>query len=90
MSTLDAPTTLHVLCIAPVFPIAVARVAHASGHAVGIINSARTGVAFAGPVLATTVRSWTSPAGLYPVLAFIGLACLPLTRIRGSRAGRWP
>ena len=56
---------LQVLCIAAVFPIVVARVAHASGQAVGIINSARIGAAFAGPVVATTVFSWTSPAGLH-------------------------
>jgi DHA1 family multidrug resistance protein-like MFS transporter len=76
---------LQVLCIAPVFPIVVARVAHASGQAVGVINSARIGAAFAGPVIATTVLSWTSPAGLYLVLALLGLACLPLARIRVSR-----
>lgn len=71
-----------------VFPIVVARVAHASGQAVGVINSARIGAAFAGPIIATTVLSWTSPAGLYLVLALIGLACLPLARIRVSRRGR--
>jgi MFS family permease len=81
---------LQVLCIAPVFPIVVARVAHASGRAVGIINSARIGAAFVGPVIATTVLSWTSPAGLYLVLAAVGLACLPLARFRGARRGTLP
>jgi DHA1 family multidrug resistance protein-like MFS transporter len=81
---------LQVLCIAPLFPIVVARVAHASGHAVGVINSARIGAAFLGPVIATTVLSWTSPAGLYAVLAVIGLACLPLTVVREARPRGWP
>jgi hypothetical protein len=81
---------LQVLCIAPVFPIVVARVAHAGGPAVGVINSARIGAAFLGPVIATTVLSWTSPAGLYAVLAAIGLACVPLARMRAARPGRWP
>jgi MFS family permease len=73
---------LQVLCIAPVFPIIVARVAHASGQAVGIINSARIGAAFTGPIIATTMLAWTSPLGLYLLLAFIGIACAPLTRLR--------
>jgi MFS transporter, DHA1 family, multidrug resistance protein len=73
---------LQVLCIAPLFPIVVARVAHASGPAVGVINSAQIGAAFLGPVIANTVLSWTSPAGLHAVLAAIGLACLPLAGMR--------
>ena len=75
---------LQVLCIAPVFPIIVARVAHASGEAVGVINSARIGAAFTGPLVATTVLAWTSPVGLHLVLALIGLACVPLTALRTS------
>ena len=78
---------LQVLCVAPVFPIIVARVAHASGQAVGIINAARIGAAFTGPVIATTVLAWSAPAGLYLVLAALGLACVPLTGVRSRPRG---
>lgn len=74
---------LQVLCIAPVFPLVVARIAQrAGGGAIGIINSARIGAAFVGPVLATSVLAWTAPVVLYPLLAGIGLACVPLARVR--------
>ena len=70
---------LQVLCIAPVFPLAVAGVVqHAGGAVIGIVNSSRIGAAFLGPVAATTLLAWTSPATLYLVLAAVGLACLPL------------
>jgi hypothetical protein len=54
-----------------------------------VINSARIGAAFVGPVLATTVLAWTSPPGLYVLLAAVGLACVPLfaSRALGMRAG---
>jgi len=72
---------LQVLCIAPVFPLAVAGIVqHAGGAAIGIVNSSRVGAAFVGPVIATTLLAWTSPAVLYLVLAALGLACLPLVR----------
>jgi MFS family permease len=72
---------LQVLCVAPVFPIIVARIAHrASGQAIGFINSARIAAGFLGPVVATTIVAWTSPAALYLLLAAIGLACVPLAR----------
>jgi DHA1 family multidrug resistance protein-like MFS transporter len=80
---------LQVLSIAPVFPLVVARLAqHAGGAAIGIINSARIGAGFLGPVVATTLLTWTSPGALYVLLAAIGLACLPLVTMReaGARA----
>ena len=80
---------LQVLSIAPVFPLVVARIAqHAGGAAVGVINSARIGAGFVGPVVATTLLAWTSPGVLYGLLAAIGLACVPLVRTReaGTRA----
>jgi MFS transporter, DHA1 family, multidrug resistance protein len=70
---------LQVLCIAPVFPLVVGRIAQSGGgSAIGLVNSARIGAAFVGPVIATTILAWTSPALLYLVLAAIGVACLPL------------
>lgn len=78
---------LHVLCVAPVFPIVVARIAHrAGGGAIGLINSARIGAAFIGPVTATSMLVWTSPAVLYVCLGAIGAACVPLAWRRGARA----
>jgi MFS family permease len=77
---------LQVLCIAPLFSILVARIApYAGGQAIGVINSARIGAAFVGPVLATTVLAWTSPVWLYILLAVIGLACVPLIGRRALR-----
>jgi MFS transporter, DHA1 family, multidrug resistance protein len=72
---------LQVLCIAPVFPLVVARIAqHGGGQAIGVLNSARIGAAFIGPVLATTVLAWASPAVLHVLLAAVGLAGLPAVR----------
>ena len=70
---------LQVLCIAPVFPIVVGRVAHAvGGRAIGVINSARIGAAFLGPVIATSLLAWTSVSAVYVALALMGLVCVPL------------
>lgn len=78
---------LQVLCIAPVFPLVVARIAqHAGGTAIGVINSARIGAAFVGPVVATTVLAWTSPSALYLLLAAMGVACLPVAATARPRA----
>ena len=75
---------LQVLCIAPVFPLVVARVAqHAGGDVIGIVNSARIAGSFVGPVVATSVLAVASPAVVYLVLAAMGVACLPLTALRG-------
>ena len=80
---------LQVLFIAPIFPIVVSRVTQsAGGGAIGVINSARIGAAFVGPVIATTTLAWTSPAVLYVILAAIGLACLPLTAVRARSVAR--
>lgn len=92
-----APTALlygalrfvQVLCIAPMFPIVVARVAQsAGGEAIGVVNSARIGAAFVGPVMATTVLAWASPTVLYVLLAAIGFASLPLAAGREREPGR--
>jgi MFS transporter, DHA1 family, multidrug resistance protein len=80
---------VQVLSIAPVFPLVVSRVVqHAGGSAIGVINAARIGAGFVGPVAATTLLAWTSPAVVYVLLASIGLACVPLVRMRetGARA----
>ena len=70
---------LQVLCIAPVFPLAVAAIAQrASGGAIGFVNSARIGAAFLGPVLATTLLSSMPPATVYLALAALGVAVVPL------------
>lgn len=80
---------VQVLCVAPVFPIVVARIAHsAGGDAIGIINSARIGAGFLGPVLATSLLAWTSPAALYVALGAIGVACLPLVGSRAAEVAR--
>jgi MFS family permease len=74
---------LQVLCIAPVFPIVVARIAHtAGGEAIGIINAARIGASFVGPVLATSLLASSTSTVLYIVLALIGAACVPLSAMR--------
>ncbi len=74
---------VQVLCIAPVFPIVVARIAHtAGGEAIGVINAARIGASFVGPVVATSMLASSSSPVLYVVLGLIGLACLPLSALR--------
>ena len=81
----------QVLCIAPVFPLVVTRLAQsAGGAAIGVINSARIGAAFLGPVIATSLLAWTSPTAVYVALAVMGLACVPLARMQlgGSRESR--
>jgi MFS family permease len=80
---------LQVLCAAPIFPLVVARVAQqGSGGAIGLINSARIGGSFLGPVVATSILSVSSPATLYVVLGLFSVACLPiaLRRERPPRA----
>lgn len=83
---------LHVLCVAPVFPIVVARIAHrAGGGAIGVINSARIGAAFVGPVAATSLLAWTSAPVLYACLGAIGAACAPIAwRADGAHRARPP
>jgi MFS family permease len=73
----------QVLCVAPVFPLVVARIAqHGGGEAIGLVNSSRIGASFVGPVVATMLLTWTTPAFLYALLAVPGLVCLPLVRQR--------
>jgi MFS family permease len=70
---------VQVLCIAPVFPLVVGRLAHrASGQAIGFLNSARIGASFVGPVFATTVLAWAPPSSVEVALAAVGFALLPL------------
>lgn len=79
---------LQVLCIAPVFPLSVAAIAQrASGEAIGFVNSSRIGAAFLGPVIATTLLAWMPPAGVYLLLAALGLALVPLVIRLGVRPG---
>jgi len=77
--TFGAVRFLQVLCIAPVFPLAVAAIAQrASSEAIGFVNSARIGAAFVGPVAATTLLSSMPPSAVYLVLAALGLSVVPL------------
>jgi sugar phosphate permease len=70
---------LQVLFAAPIFPLVVARAAQmGSGGAIGVINSARIGGSFVGPVLATSILSVSSPAVLYTALGLASVACVPL------------
>ena len=76
---------LQVLCVAPVFPIVIAQVAHrVGGQAIGFINSARIGAAFIGPVVATTLLAWGPTPVLYACLGLMSASCIPLAW-RGAR-----
>src|SRR5262249_14287140 len=69
----------RVLCAAPIFPLVVARPAQqGGGGAVGVINSARMGGAFIGPVVAPSILPVSSPAVLYVTLGLASVACVPL------------
>jgi len=63
---------VQVLCIAPVFPIVVARI----------------GASFVGPVVATSLLAAGSPMLLYAGLALAALACLPLSAMRAHVPAR--
>lgn len=77
--TLGALRFLQVLCVAPVFPMVVARIAHrGGGEAIGFINSARIAAAFVGPVVATTLLAWAPAAVVYLCVGVAGIACVPL------------
>ena len=78
----------QVVCIAPVFPLAVAGIAHrASGEAIGFLNSARSGAQFIGPVFATTLLAYAPPSSVEIALAAIGIALVPLmARARSGTA----
>src|SRR5262249_9567645 len=52
--TFGAIRVLQMLLIAPVFPLSVAAIAQrASGQSIGLVNSARIGASFLGPIIAT-------------------------------------
>ena len=79
----------QVVCIAPVFPLAVAGIAHrASGEAIGFLNSARIGAQFIGPVFATTLLAYAPPSSVEIALALVGLALVPLMARARSGAPR--
>ncbi len=82
---------LQMLCVAPLFPIVVTRIAQLGrGEVIGMVNAARIGAAFVGPVVATTVLASTSTTVVYLLLAALGLACVPfaLDRPSGGREAR--
>jgi MFS family permease len=86
--TFGAVLFAQVLCVSPVFPIAVGAMAQrASGGAIGFVNSARIAASFLGPVVSTSVLSWSSTAVLYVVLALIGLAFVPVAFALSPRLG---
>jgi MFS family permease len=69
------------LAIAPFFPLMVAQVARrGDASAIGIINAARVGSGFLGPLVATTVLATGSPGLLYVTLAAAGVATAMLLR----------
>jgi MFS family permease len=74
---------LQSLAIAPFFPLMVAQVARrGDASAIGIINAARVGSGFVGPLVATTVLATGSPGLLYVTLGAIGAATAFLLRRR--------
>ena len=77
------------LVVAPIFPLAVTLIARrAGGEAIALVNSSRIAASFVGPVVATTLLTWTTPSLLFALLAVPGLACLPVVgRGRTSRPG---
>ncbi len=68
------------LCIAPFFPLVVARVARHGADAIGFVNAARVGSGFVGPLVATTLLATGSPALLYLALSGAGIATVILLR----------
>jgi DHA1 family multidrug resistance protein-like MFS transporter len=72
---------IQCLAIAPFFPLVVAQVARrADAHAIGMINAARVGSGFVGPLVATTVLATGSPGLVYFLLGGAGLAAALLLR----------
>src|SRR5262249_52681097 len=72
---------LQCLAIAPFFPLMVAQVARrADASAIGIINAARVGSGFVGPLVATTVLGAGSRGLLYLTLGAAGIATVVLLR----------
>jgi DHA1 family multidrug resistance protein-like MFS transporter len=74
---------VQALAIAPFFPLMVAQVARrADASAIGIVNAARVGSGFLGPLVATTVLATGSSGLLYATLGGAGLATAVLLRRR--------
>lgn len=72
---------VQTLAIAPFFPLMVAQVARrADASAIGIINAARVGSGFLGPLVATTLLATGSPGLLYVTLAAAGIVTAFLLR----------
>jgi DHA1 family multidrug resistance protein-like MFS transporter len=71
--------TAQSLCLAPLFPLLVARMSR-HGEAIGILNAARSGGNFLGPVVATSLLAWGPPWGVYVLLGLVGFAAIPWTR----------
>ena len=72
------------LAIAPFFPLMVALVARRrDASAIGIINAARVGSGFVGPLVATTLLATGSPGLLYVTLGAAGVATVALLRRAG-------
>jgi predicted MFS family arabinose efflux permease len=70
---------LQALCIAPLFPVLVIRMArHGGGETIGLLNAARSGGNFLGPVVATALLAWGAPVVVYLGLGLTGLAVVPL------------
>jgi MFS family permease len=75
---------IQCLAIAPFFPLVVAQIARrADAQAIGIINAARVGSGFVGPLVATMVLTTGSPGLLYLTLGAAGVATALLLRHRG-------
>jgi DHA1 family multidrug resistance protein-like MFS transporter len=69
------------LAIAPFFPLMVAQVARrGDANAIGIINAARVGSGFVGPLVATSVLATGSAGLLYVTLGAAGIATVFLLR----------
>jgi MFS family permease len=69
------------LAIAPFFPLMVAQVARrAGGSTIGIINAARVGSGFVGPLVATSVLATGSPGLLYVTFGAMGIGAALLLR----------
>ena len=82
---------VQVLCIAPVFPLAVAAIAHrASGEAIGFLNSARIGASFVGPVFATTLLAWAPRARWSSPSPPSACSCVPVVAAGGRGRGGPP
>jgi MFS family permease len=72
--TFTALRVVQSLCVAPLFPLLVARAARHGGDAIGIVNAARVGSGFLGPLVATSLLAAGHPVLLYLTLGGAGVA----------------